>query len=176
MFFKLYIPMSSLLICWAVPSKKVTTNVLNVCSWFDMRTINVLCGAICPLCVIRGEPNHAPVLPLKNPSAYTLLSFRLFSRNNYLFCLCSAGLGFLWEQTPGLAVGHLVALTFLQLQLNCIYSDFWELRELCAKNVQNFYVKIHGEIDCQSWLLLTPFFNLAMVQGYTEVTGCGGTD
>ena len=130
-------------------------------------------GAICPLCVIRGEPNHAPVLPLKNPSAYTSLSFRLFSRKQ-LFILSL--LGWSWISVRADTAGHLVTLNFLQLQLKCIYSEFWELRELCAKNVQNFYVKIHGEIDCQSWLLLTPFFNLAMVQGYTEVTGCGGTD
>ena len=33
-----------------------------------------------------------------------------------------------------------------------------ELRELCA-NFGNFWINIHRKIICQSWLLLTPFYN-----------------
>ena len=34
-----------------------------------------------------------------------------------------------------------------------------EFRKLCSK-FGDFWVNIHGEISCQSWLLLTLFFNL----------------
>ena len=42
-----------------------------------------------------------------------------------------------------------------------IFALIWillELIELCAK-CWNICANIHGEINCQSWLLLTPFFN-----------------
>ena len=35
---------------------------------------------------------------------------------------------------------------------------FWELRLICAKF---WKISIHGEMNCQSLLLLTPFFNIA---------------
>ena len=38
-----------------------------------------------------------------------------------------------------------------------------ELMELCAK-FWNFWIDIHREIICQSWLLLTTFFNFPIVQ------------
>ena len=37
------------------------------------------------------------------------------------------------------------------------------MRQLCAKFCK-FWAKIHREMICQSWLLLTPFFNLTIVQ------------
>ena len=37
-----------------------------------------------------------------------------------------------------------------------------ELMELCAK-FWNFWIDIHREIICQSWLLLTTFFNFPIV-------------
>ena len=37
-----------------------------------------------------------------------------------------------------------------------------ELKELCAK-FWNFWIDIHKEIICQSWLLLTTFFNFPIV-------------
>ena len=46
-----------------------------------------------------------------------------------------------------------------------IFVFIWEigeLRELCEK-FRNFWIKIDREIICQSWLLLTPFFNFPIV-------------
>ena len=46
-----------------------------------------------------------------------------------------------------------------------IFVFIWvigELRELCAK-FWKFWIKIDREIICQSWLLLTPFFNFPIV-------------
>ena len=40
---------------------------------------------------------------------------------------------------------------------------FGELRQLCAK-FGKIWAKIHREMICQSWLLLTPFFNFPIVQ------------
>ena len=74
-------------------------------------------GAICPLCAIRGEPNHAPVLPLKNPSAYTLLSFRIFSPKQ-LFILSLLGWSWISVRADTGASR---------------WPSFWELRKLCAK-------------------------------------------
>ena len=74
-------------------------------------------GAICPLCAIRGEPNHAPVLPLKNPSAYTLLSFRLFSPKQ-LFILPLLGWSWISVRADTGASR---------------WPSFGELRKLCAK-------------------------------------------
>jgi len=50
-----------------------------------------------------------------------------------------------------------------------IFVFIWvigELRELCAK-FWKFWIKIDREIICQSWLLLTPFFNFPIVHCMT---------
>ena len=49
-----------------------------------------------------------------------------------------------------------------------IFVFIWlngELRELCAK-FWNFWINIHKEIICQSWLLLTQIFNFPIVHWY----------
>ena len=58
--------------------------------------------------------------------------------------------------------------TFFAYSTNICFQNlyFWvngELRELYAKKL-NFRIIIHREIICQSWLLLTPFFNFPIVQ------------
>ena len=50
-------------------------------------------GAICPLCAIRGEPNHAPVLPPEKSFCIYIALLSYFYPRKVIFCLCSAGWG-----------------------------------------------------------------------------------
>ena len=70
-----------------------------------------------------------------------------------------------WENTP-YSFLHFTRffLNFVQKRNYSIILE--EFGQLCAI-FQKFAMKISGEIICQSWLLLTPFFNLTIVHCMT---------
>jgi len=69
---------------------------------------------------------------------------------------------FTWENTPNRFFFIFFSFVKYLFKIFVFIWVFGELRQLCAK-FGKFWAKIHREMNCQSWLLLTTFFNFPIV-------------